>query len=278
MLWRYGELADRVARLAGHLRALGLAPGDRIALLMKNHPSYLEALYAAWWAGLAAVPVNARLHPEEIAYIVDHSEAAAMVVTDDLADSVALLSSRLRAMLVPGTPAYAAAPRHRADRRRAARARRPRLALLHLGNDRAAEGRDADAPQPGDDDRVLLHRRRRCRPCRRDRLRRADVARRRALQPAVRRARARATSFPSRAGSIRPSSSRLRATSAGSACSRRRRWCTASSSTSPPAARRATASRPSSTAVGRCTVRTSGARWRRWARASSRSTARANRR
>ena len=82
VLWRYGELADRVARLAGHLRALGLAPGDRIALLMKNHPSYLEALYAAWWAGLAAVPVNARLHPEEVAHIVDHSEAAAMVVPD----------------------------------------------------------------------------------------------------------------------------------------------------------------------------------------------------
>jgi len=109
VLWRYGELADRVARLAGHLRALGLAPGDRIALLMKNHPSYLEALYAAWWAGLAAVPVNARLHPEEVAHIVDHSEAAAMVVTDDLADSVAALSSRLRATLVPGTPAYVAA-------------------------------------------------------------------------------------------------------------------------------------------------------------------------
>jgi len=109
MIWRYGELADRVARLAGHLRAIGLAPGDRIVLLMKNHPSYLEALYAAWWAGLAAVPVNAMLHPEEVAYIVDHSEAAAMIVTDDLADSVAPLSGRLRATLVPQTRAYAAA-------------------------------------------------------------------------------------------------------------------------------------------------------------------------
>src|SRR3954462_1003612 len=73
-LWRYGELADRVARLAGHLRALALAPGARIALRMKNPPSYLETLSAAWWAGLAAVPLNAKLHPEEVAYIVDHSE------------------------------------------------------------------------------------------------------------------------------------------------------------------------------------------------------------
>jgi len=109
MLWRYRELADRVARLAGHLSALGLVPGDRIALLMKNHPAYLEALYAAWWAGLAAVPINARLHREEVAYIVDHSEAAAMLVTDDLAESAAPFAGRLRATLVPGTPAYDAA-------------------------------------------------------------------------------------------------------------------------------------------------------------------------
>ena len=70
LVWRYRELAARVARLAGHLRALGLAPGDRVALLMKNHVSYLEALYAAWWAGLAAVPINAKLHPSEVDYIV----------------------------------------------------------------------------------------------------------------------------------------------------------------------------------------------------------------
>jgi long-chain acyl-CoA synthetase len=108
-LWRYRELAERVARLAGHLRSLGLAPGDRIALLMKNHPCYLEALYAAWWAGLAAVPINAKLHPEEVAYIVDHSESAAMFVTDDLAESVAPVSGRLRATLVAATPAYDAA-------------------------------------------------------------------------------------------------------------------------------------------------------------------------
>ena len=109
LLWRYRELADRVARLARHLRALGLAPGDRVALLMKNHPSYLEALYATWWAGLGAVPINARLHPEEVAYIVEHSEAAATIVTDDLAESVGPLSGRVRATLVVGTPAYEAA-------------------------------------------------------------------------------------------------------------------------------------------------------------------------
>ena len=76
----YGELARRVARLAAGLRArAGLVPGDRVALFMKNAPEYLEALYATWWAGLAAVPVNAKLHPEELAWIVEDSGARLVI-------------------------------------------------------------------------------------------------------------------------------------------------------------------------------------------------------
>ncbi len=72
----YGELATRVARLAAGLReTLALQPGDRVAIVMPNAPEYLEALYAIWWAGLAAVPVNAKLHAKEVAYIVEDSGA-----------------------------------------------------------------------------------------------------------------------------------------------------------------------------------------------------------
>ncbi|HEY3635601.1 MAG TPA: AMP-binding protein, partial [Caldimonas sp.] len=109
LVWRYGELAARVARLAGHLRSLGLAPGDRVALLMENHLSYLEALYAAWWAGLAAVPVNAKLHPGEVDYILRDSQSSVLFVSDDLAAGVAPLTVSPRATLVPQTPAYDAA-------------------------------------------------------------------------------------------------------------------------------------------------------------------------
>jgi len=67
----YGELAARVARLAGGMRArMGLVPGDRVAIVMRNSPEYLAAMYAAWWAGLAVVPVNARLHAKEVDFIV----------------------------------------------------------------------------------------------------------------------------------------------------------------------------------------------------------------
>ncbi|HEY2560267.1 MAG TPA: AMP-binding protein [Caldimonas sp.] len=109
LVCRYGELAARVARLAGHLRALGLAPGDRVALLMKNQLAYLEALYAVWWAGLAAVPINAKLHPAEVDFIVENAAASALVVSEELAAGVAPFADRLRATLVAGSAAYEAA-------------------------------------------------------------------------------------------------------------------------------------------------------------------------
>ena len=68
----YGALLRRVAALAGGLeRTFALAPGDRVALVMRNCAAYIEALFACWYGGWVAVPVNAKLHPREIAYILD---------------------------------------------------------------------------------------------------------------------------------------------------------------------------------------------------------------
>ncbi|MBO1755724.1 AMP-binding protein [Allobranchiibius sp. CTAmp26] len=78
----WSQFAARVAALSAGLRdRCGLSPGDRIAIVMGNRSEYLEAQYAAWRAGLVVVPVNARLHRAEIAYILEHS-ATAVVVTD----------------------------------------------------------------------------------------------------------------------------------------------------------------------------------------------------
>jgi acyl-CoA synthetase (AMP-forming)/AMP-acid ligase II len=78
----YGELARRVARLAAGFRERArCVPGDRVVLFMKNAPEYLEAMYAIWWAGLAAVPVNAKLHPEELAWIVEDSGARLVIAS-----------------------------------------------------------------------------------------------------------------------------------------------------------------------------------------------------
>lgn len=77
----YRDWALRVARLAGALRARGIAPGDRVAIWAGNAPDWLVALLGTWWAGAVAVPVNARLHAAELDWILGDS-GAAMLVTD----------------------------------------------------------------------------------------------------------------------------------------------------------------------------------------------------
>ena len=81
----HGEWAQRSAGLAQRMAAAGLAPGDRVVLFMHNHPRYLEVLWAAWWAGLVVVPVNAKLHPREAEWIVANAGARWGFVTHDVA-------------------------------------------------------------------------------------------------------------------------------------------------------------------------------------------------
>ena len=93
----YREMAGRVARLASGLETrLGLRPGDRVALAMSNCPEFYEVLFGCWHAGLVAVPMNAKLHPKEFAYILENSGAKACFVSEELASSIpsALLLER----------------------------------------------------------------------------------------------------------------------------------------------------------------------------------------
>ena len=85
----YAGLAARAARLAAGLRDKArLAPGDRVGIFMGNSPEYLEALYGIWWAGLAAVPINAKLHAREVAYIQENAGARVLI---DSPEAVAAL-------------------------------------------------------------------------------------------------------------------------------------------------------------------------------------------
>ncbi len=81
----HAQWAQRSAALAQRLSAAGLQPGDRVVLFMRNHPRYLELLWGAWWAGLAVVPVNAKLHPAEVEWIIDNAQARWAFVTSDVA-------------------------------------------------------------------------------------------------------------------------------------------------------------------------------------------------
>ena len=84
----YADMAARVSSLSHSLRKeFALAPGERVALAMKNCPEYYELKFACWHAGLVAVPMNAKLHPREFAYILQNSGAKLCFVTPDLEPS-----------------------------------------------------------------------------------------------------------------------------------------------------------------------------------------------
>jgi long-chain acyl-CoA synthetase len=104
----YGELAERAARVAGALRdTIGLTSGDRVAIISKNSPEYLEVLYGIWLAGLAAVPVNAKLHGAELGYILEHSGARVCFVSEGLdADVGAHAPGTLERLIEIGGPEY----------------------------------------------------------------------------------------------------------------------------------------------------------------------------
>jgi long-chain acyl-CoA synthetase len=71
----YAQFARRAAALSTWLHGQGVQPGDRVGLFQGNRPEYLVAMWGIWWAGAAAVPINAKLHPREAAWILQHSGA-----------------------------------------------------------------------------------------------------------------------------------------------------------------------------------------------------------
>jgi acyl-CoA synthetase (AMP-forming)/AMP-acid ligase II len=84
----FAQWSERANRLGNALLALGLRKGDRVALLGYNCLEWMEMYVALARAGLIAVPINFRLVPAEIEYIVNHCEARAFIAQDELAGRV----------------------------------------------------------------------------------------------------------------------------------------------------------------------------------------------
>src|SRR6516164_947563 len=84
----FREWNDRSCKLANALVGLGLEKGDRIAVLAYNCLEWMEIYAAVAKAGLVVVPINFRLVGSEVRYIVENSEAKAVIVQDDLLDGV----------------------------------------------------------------------------------------------------------------------------------------------------------------------------------------------
>lgn len=94
----YAELDRRSSQVAQALRAAGVGPGDRVAFIDKNGPEQVELFFAAAKLNAVPCPVNYRLAPPEVAFIVDDSEAKVLVAGEELGPVVDKISGE-----IPGT-------------------------------------------------------------------------------------------------------------------------------------------------------------------------------
>jgi len=94
--YAYHELEARVHRLANALRHMGVAQGDRVAVLSPNSHRVLEAFFAVPQLGAVLVPLNFRLTTPEFAYILEHAEAQVILVDWEHAHQLAPLVDTLR--------------------------------------------------------------------------------------------------------------------------------------------------------------------------------------
>jgi len=92
--WDYSQFNSRANRLANALYRLGIRQGDNIALLQYNNPEMLASMFACFKAGCGAVPINFRLHPNEFSFIIDHSDAKAVILSPEF--NQALMDCRER--------------------------------------------------------------------------------------------------------------------------------------------------------------------------------------
>jgi acyl-CoA synthetase (AMP-forming)/AMP-acid ligase II len=93
--WTWAQWDDRVRRLAGALRDLGVGRGDVVSFLDKNHPACVELSFAAASIGAANAVINFRLAGDEVDYAVNDAGAKVLVVGSELMPLVEKIRDRL---------------------------------------------------------------------------------------------------------------------------------------------------------------------------------------
>ena len=102
----YGELQLRANRAANGLSALGLKPRSRVAILTGNNDYFFEIWLGSTQRSIVLTPINARLAPPEVAFIVNDSQAEVLIVDElfhDLVSSIAGDLTRVRQVISLGT-------------------------------------------------------------------------------------------------------------------------------------------------------------------------------
>lgn len=94
--YAWKEFAERVYRLAHALKAKGIERDDRVAMLCRNNNAMLEAFYGIGMAGGVSVPINVRLSPKEVAYILNHSESKILILDHAYAKTITSIQQELK--------------------------------------------------------------------------------------------------------------------------------------------------------------------------------------
>jgi fatty-acyl-CoA synthase len=95
----YAEMHDRARGVALALDAMGIAHGERVAIVSPNSARFLISFFGVSGFGRVLVPVNYRLNAEEVAYIVEHSGASVLLVDPELEGPLAGVSAKVRVVL-----------------------------------------------------------------------------------------------------------------------------------------------------------------------------------
>jgi fatty-acyl-CoA synthase len=93
--YTYALLVERVNRAANALREMGIRKGERVAVLSQNCNQYIEIYFANGKAGSVTVPLNYRLTPTELEFIINNSDAVALIVSEDFLQPIAQIKHLL---------------------------------------------------------------------------------------------------------------------------------------------------------------------------------------
>ncbi len=105
----YGAFETLIARMGGALASrFGLTQGARVGIAMENSAEIVPVIYACWRAGLTVVPMNSKLHPREMAWILENCDARLVIATPELAETMTAAAGVIwPTMIVTGTADYA---------------------------------------------------------------------------------------------------------------------------------------------------------------------------
>ncbi len=136
----YGDMYARARGMAAALEAMDVGPGDRVALVSPNSGRFLISYFGVSAYGRVLVPINFRLNPDEVAYIVEHSGAKVLLVDPELDEPLAAVRAPVRLVLDGSDDAELFAASGGVGRTGAVGRRRGRHLLhqLHVGHHGAA--------------------------------------------------------------------------------------------------------------------------------------------